>query len=61
MAPIADLHAREILDSRSNATVEAELRLGSGAVGWAAVPRALRPARTRQSNCAMPNRSAYQG
>ena len=35
MAPIADLHAREILDSRSNPTVEAEVRLGSGAVGWA--------------------------
>src|SRR5207253_7070367 len=37
-SPIADVHARQILDSRGNPTVEVELRLASGAVGRAAVP-----------------------
>jgi enolase len=35
---IQDLHAREILDSRGNPTVEVEAVLASGARGWAAVP-----------------------
>jgi enolase len=35
---IADVHARQILDSRGNPTIEVELRLESGAVGRAAVP-----------------------
>jgi enolase len=35
---IADIHAREILDSRGNPTVEAEVSLGDGSVGRAAVP-----------------------
>jgi hypothetical protein len=35
---IAEVHAREILDSRGNPTVEAEVRLMSGVVGRAAVP-----------------------
>ena len=35
---IADVHAREILDSRGNPTVEVEVRLTSGAFGRAAVP-----------------------
>jgi enolase len=38
MTVIADLHAREILDSRGNPTVEAEVVLDSGARGRAAVP-----------------------
>jgi enolase len=37
-ADILDITAREILDSRGNPTVEAEVRLASGAVGRAAVP-----------------------
>jgi enolase len=37
-SPIAEVRARQILDSRGNPTVEVELRLGSGAVGRAAVP-----------------------
>ena len=32
------IHAREILDSRGNPTVEVEVRLEGGAVGRAAVP-----------------------
>jgi enolase len=35
---IAAIHAREILDSRGNPTVEAEVRLEGGAIGRAAVP-----------------------
>ena len=35
---IVDIHAREILDSRGNPTVEAEVLLGDGALGRAAVP-----------------------
>jgi enolase len=35
---IADVHAREILDSRGNPTVEVEVVLEDGAVGRAAVP-----------------------
>jgi enolase len=38
MSAIADIHAREILDSRGNPTVEADVILQSGAVGRAAVP-----------------------
>ncbi|MDB4914019.1 MAG: Enolase [Gemmatimonadetes bacterium] len=37
-AIIADIHAREILDSRGNPTVEADVYLESGAMGRAAVP-----------------------
>src|SRR5260370_1430926 len=38
MPVIADTHAREILDSRGNPTVEVEVTLDSGAMGRAAVP-----------------------
>jgi enolase len=38
MSKIAELHGREILDSRGNPTVEADVRLDSGAFGRAAVP-----------------------
>jgi len=38
MTIISDVHAREILGSRGNPTVEAEVTLISGAVGMAAVP-----------------------
>jgi enolase len=35
---IVRVHAREILDSRGNPTVEADVRLNGGAIGRAAVP-----------------------
>jgi enolase 1/2/3 len=35
---IADVHARQLLDSRGNPTVEVDVRLASGALGRAAVP-----------------------
>ena len=38
MSNIASIHAREILDSRGNPTVEVEVLLESGAVGRAGVP-----------------------
>jgi enolase len=38
MTAIADIHAREILDSRGNPTVEVEVTLDSGGVGRVAVP-----------------------
>jgi enolase len=38
MSTIIEVHAREILDSRGNPTVEAEVILASGAQGRAAVP-----------------------
>ncbi|HEX5414963.1 MAG TPA: phosphopyruvate hydratase [Chloroflexota bacterium] len=36
--PIESIHGREILDSRGNPTVEAEVRLADGTIGRAAVP-----------------------
>ena len=38
MSTIVDIHAREILDSRGNPTVEVDVILESGAMGRAAVP-----------------------
>src|SRR3954466_12135511 len=38
MSQIEKVHARQILDSRGNPTVEVELALRSGATGRAAVP-----------------------
>ena len=38
MSEISEVHAREILDSRGNPTVEVEVLLESGALGRAAVP-----------------------
>jgi len=38
MSKIAEIHAREIIDSRGNPTVEADVVLDSGAMGRAAVP-----------------------
>ena len=38
MTTIQNIHGREVLDSRGNPTVEAEVRLSDGAVGAAMVP-----------------------
>src|SRR3954449_10843503 len=38
MTEIVDVHAREILDSRGNPTLECEVTVASGEVGRAAVP-----------------------
>ena len=41
MSQIESVHARQILDSRGNPTVEVEVQLRSGAHGRAAVPKKL--------------------
>ena len=38
MSAIASVHARQVLDSRGNPTVEVDVRLDSGIVARAAVP-----------------------
>ncbi len=38
MSAIAGVHARQLLDSRGNPTLEVDVRLKSGAVGRASVP-----------------------
>jgi enolase len=38
MSTIIEVHGREIIDSRGNPTVEADITLSSGAQGRAAVP-----------------------
>ena len=38
MTAISDIHAREILDSRGNPTVEVDVTLDTGVIGRAAVP-----------------------
>jgi enolase len=38
MSAIIEVHAREIIDSRGNPTVEAQVALASGSIGQAAVP-----------------------
>src|ERR1700690_399557 len=38
MSNVAAIHAREVLDSRGNPTVEAEVFLADGSMGRAAVP-----------------------
>jgi enolase len=38
MTVIVDIHAREILDSRGNPTIEVDVTLEDGAFGRAAVP-----------------------
>ena len=42
MTSIAKIHAREILDSRGNPTIEADLTLSDGSFGRALVPEVKR-------------------
>lgn len=53
MSTIFDVHAREILDSRGNPTVEAEVTLASGAFGRAAVPSGASTGTLKQLNSVM--------
>ena len=46
MTAIIDVHARQILDSRGNPTVEVDVLLDDGSMGRAAVPSCA-PATTR--------------
>ena len=49
---IVDVHAREILDSRGNPTVEADVHLATAAWAGRRCPPALPPASTKPWNCA---------
>jgi enolase len=62
MTAIVDIHARQIIDSRGNPTVEVDVTLEEGSFGRAAVPSpAPPPARTRRSSCATATRAATAG
>ncbi len=61
MASIADIIAREILDSRGNPTVEAEVILDSGAVGRAAVPSGASTGAHEASELRDGDKSRYGG
>jgi enolase len=52
MSNITHIHAREILDSRGNPTVEAEVTLASDVTGRAAVPSGASTGEREALNCA---------
>jgi hypothetical protein len=52
MPSISEIRARQILDSRGNPTVEADVRLESGAFGRPPCPAARPPASWRRWSCA---------
>ena len=53
MSTIIDIHAREILDSRGNPTVEVDVILEDGTMGRAAVPLVLPPGLMKRLKNAM--------
>jgi enolase len=52
MSEITHVHARPILDSRGNPTVEVDVTLASGAFGRAAVPSGASTGGHEASSCA---------
>jgi enolase len=61
MSQIDKIHARQILDSRGNPTVEVELVLRSGAAGRAAVPSGASTGEFEATELRDGNRSVYLG
>jgi enolase len=59
--PIKNIHAREILDSRGNPTVEAEVQLECGAVGVASVPSGASTGIFEAHELRDEDKSRYQG
>ena len=57
MAKIVDIKGREVLDSRGNPTVEADVIPDNGIVGSACAPPVLPPVPARPSSCAMATRA----
>ena len=55
---IEKIHAREILDSRGNPTVEVEVTLENGVMGRAAVPSGASTGENEAWNCEMATKSA---
>ena len=53
MSAVKKTHARQILDSRGNPTVEVEITLESGAVGRAAVPSGASSTSNRLENLSL--------
>ena len=53
MSKIVKIIGREIIDSRGNPTVEAEVHLEGGFVGMAAAPSVLLLVPAKRWNCAM--------
>ena len=58
---IKEIHGREILDSRGNPTVEAEVRLNSGAIGRAGVPSGASTGEHEAVELRDGDKSRYQG
>src|SRR3954468_3764238 len=51
MTNIGDVHARQVLDSRGNPTVEAEVTLMDGTIGRASCPAEPPPESMKRSSC----------
>src|SRR5437867_4629253 len=61
MSAVADVRARQILDSRGNPTVEVDVRLESGARGRAAVPSGASTGQFEAVELRDGDRNAYLG
>lgn len=61
MGQIANIHAREILDSRGNPTIEVEVVLASGFMGRAAVPSGASTGENEAIELRDGDKSRYQG
>jgi hypothetical protein len=55
--PDRDIRAREILDSRGNPTIEADVILESGVIGRACAPAVPPPAPAKRWNCVTATRA----
>ena len=61
MGQIANIHAREILDSRGNPTIEVEVILSSGFIGRAAVPSGASTGENEAIELRDGDKNRYQG
>ncbi len=61
MGQIIDVHAREILDSRGNPTIEVEVTLASGFIGRAAVPSGASTGENEALELRDGDKNRYQG
>ena len=59
MTNISAIIGREVLDSRGNPTVEAEVQLATVLSDARSFPAAHRPASTKPSNCAMATKRVF--
>jgi enolase len=61
MVYISDIHARQILDSRGNPTVEVDVSLSDGIIGRAAVPSGASTGEYEAYELRDGNNSLYRG